>query len=144
MGLFDKIKAAISGGEEDTGETLCEITAGTPTLYADGIYKLQQSDCTFITIQGDDDACVQVAKGDGTLSLNITPYAFTEDPMSTLPACGVTLPEGSDLEDWDADCYCQIGVPEQDIEFVANTVDAIFRHLLKKQDGYTVSIYMET
>ena len=144
MGLFDKLKAVIAGAQSAPAETLADQAPGSVELYASSIASLLQSEShSFITIQDSGEACVQVAKGGDELSLNIASYPFADGPQTKLGELGIALPEGSMLQDWDAECYCQFGVPVGEADALAATIDTVFRGLYEKTDGYTVSVYME-
>jgi hypothetical protein len=144
MGLLDKLKTLVAGMQSAPSETLADKLPGTAALYTSSISALLQSEPhSYITIEGDGDACVQVAKGGDLLSLNITGYAFEDQPESKLAELGIALPAGSSLEGWEADSYCQFGVPVAELSALASTIDSVFRNLHKAQDGYTVSICME-
>jgi hypothetical protein len=144
MGLLDKLRSLVAGMESAPSETLADKSPGTAALYASSISALLESEPhNYITIEGDGDACVQVAKGGDQLSLNITGYAYKEQPESKLAELGIALPPGSSLECWEADSYCQFGVPVAELSALASTIETLFRNLCKEHDGYTVSISMD-
>jgi hypothetical protein len=144
MGLMDKLKSLVAGMESAPAETLVDQAPGTAELYASSIESLLQSEPhIYITIEGDGDACVQVAKVGDQLSLNITGYAYEEQPESKLAELGIALPAGSSLESWEADSYCQFSVPVAELSALASTIETLFRNLYKEHDGYTVSISMD-
>ena len=144
MGLLDKLKSLVAGMQSAPAETLVDQSPGTAELYASSIEALLQSEPhIYITIEGAGDACVQVAKGGDELSLNITGYAFEDQPESKLAELGIALPTGSSLQCWEADSFCQFAVPSGEIPALANTIDSLFRNLHKAQAGYTVSICMD-
>ncbi len=65
-------------------------------------------------------------------SLNISPYGFTDEPLSQLAACGAT--EGLDTEleviDWNPGVYATLGIDGLEPEQVAQLVDQVFVQLL--------------
>ena len=145
MGLFDLIKNMIAGTQSAPAETIADSVPGSPELYSKCLSALLASEAhQFITISvTNSDACIQVAKGGDVLSLNIASYPFSEHPETKLPELDISLPEGSTIQMWDADCCCQYGVPISALEELGETIDTLFRRMNEQPDGYTVSVHME-
>jgi hypothetical protein len=145
MGLFSLIKNMVAGSLPVPGETIADHVPGSPELYSKCLSVLLASDLQqFITVsEHEGDACIQVAKGDDLLSLNIASYPFTENPEAKLAELDIVLPPGSTMQTWEAESFCQYGVPVSAIEELSTAIDAIFRKMHGKTDGYTVSVHME-
>jgi hypothetical protein len=142
MGLLDFIKNLASGGTPAEG--LAQNEPGSPALFEKCLDALIASDTqVFITIESENDEIIQVAKGGGVLRLNIASYPLAEHPNEKLNALGVALQEGSTLESWEANDYAQYVVPSPSTHDVATTIDALYRKLHGREDGYTVSISLE-
>ena len=145
MGLFDLVKNMIAGAPSAPAETLADSVPGSPELYSQCLSSLLASDVQqFITVyEHDSDLCIQVAKGEDILSLNIASYPFAEEPQTKLADLGIVLPAGSAMQTWDAECFCQYAVPASATKELSAAIDAIFRKMHGKTDGYTVSVHME-
>jgi len=145
MGLFSLIKNMVAGSLPVPGETIADNVPGSPELYSKCLSALLASDVQdFITVsEHEGDVCVQVAKGGDLLMLNIASYPFAEDPETKLAELDIALPPGSTMQSWEAECFCQYGVPASAIEELSTAIDAVFRKLHGKSDGYTVSVHME-
>jgi hypothetical protein len=79
-------------------------------------------------------------------SLNITPYAHSDEPLARLVACGAT--EGLDVDlqllDWAAGVFATISVDNVDDEDTARFIDQIFVCLLGCDDmNYEISAETE-
>jgi hypothetical protein len=92
----------------------------------------------------EDESHIQVEKEDDILSLVISPYPYAEYPDAKLAELGITLPQGSTMEIWDAKCYCEYGVPVSALNELADTIDSVFKKLYGNADGYAVSVTMES
>jgi hypothetical protein len=145
MGLFDLVKNMIAGLSPVPGETIADSVPGSPELYAECLSRLLASEVQqFITVsEHESDVCVQVAKGDDSLSLNIASYPFSDEPNAKLAERGVILPAGSTMQTWEADCFCQYSVPVSAKAELGDTIDAVFRKMHGKAEGYIVSVHME-
>jgi len=125
MGLKqeEEIRIAIAGifSEENEGGLCCTIE----TVNADG-----------------QDVSVQVMQD----SINISPYPFTDDPVTRLQLSGV-LEELEDPEletvDWDANAFATVGTGDLEDSQVAELVDLVFVKLLGC-DSTTYDIKAET
>ncbi len=98
--------------EDSEGENLCcTIEAGTA---------------------GGEDVTVQVTSD----SLNISPYLFSDDPLSRLEENGVLAGMSFELDvvDWEANVYAIVGIEGMEAEDVARLVDRIFVKLLGCDD----------
>jgi hypothetical protein len=144
MGIIDLIKNLIAGVPSAPAETLADNATGSPELYAECISKLLTSEGhTFITIdRSEDESCIQVEKEDDILSLVISPYPYAEYPDAKLAELGITLPQGSTMEIWEAKCYCEYGVPVSALNELADTIDSVFKKMYGNADGYAVSVTM--
>ena len=95
--------------------------------------------CTLDTHDGEgNDVAVQVMQD----SINITPYAYSDDPLERLETCGALEDlEDLDLEvvDWDAGEYATIGIEGAELAEVAELVDKIFLKLLGCNANYSPS-----
>ena len=79
-------------------------------------------------------------------SINITPYAYSDDPLERLETCGALEDlEDLDLEvvDWEADGYATIGMDGAPLAEVAELVDKVFRKLLGCPADYSPSASTE-
>lgn len=79
-------------------------------------------------------------------SLNISPYGFTEEPLSQLAACGATdgLDAGLELVDWNPGVYATLGIDGLEPGQVAQLVDQVFVQLLGcDEENYTISASTE-
>ena len=142
MGLLDFIKGIVAGGAP--AETLAENEAGTPALFERCLASLASSDTQqFITICGDSDVVLQVAKGGEVLQLNIASYPSSEEPNEKLQSLGIALPAGSTLEMWNENTFAQYSVPSSATRELASAIDTIFQKLYGSAEGYAVSIAME-
>lgn len=121
----EAIAQAISGlmAAGDGGETLC---------------------CTIeARNSAGEDVSVQVMQD----SVNISPYAFQDDPLSRLEDCGAS--EGIDeddieLVDWEAGKFATIGTEELGLDEVVRLVDGIFTRLLNcDEESYVLSAATE-
>jgi hypothetical protein len=61
-------------------------------------------------------------------SLNISPYGFTDEPLSQLEACGATEGLDADLAviDWNAGVYATLGIGRLEPRQVAQLIDQVF------------------
>jgi hypothetical protein len=144
MGIMDIIKNLIAGVPSAPAETLADNATGSPELYAECISKLLTSEGhSFITIdRSEDESIVQVEKEDDILSLVISPYPYAEHPDAKLAELGITLPQGSTMEIWDAKRYCEYLVPVSALNELADTIDSVFKKMYGNADGYAVSVTM--
>ena len=145
MGIMEIILKLITGVSFVPAETLADNATGSPELYAKCISKLLTSErYYYITIDwSEDESGIQVRKEDDILSLNIEPYPYAEHPDAKLAELGITLPQGSTMETWDAKCFCQYGVPVSALNELADTIDSVFKKMYGNADGYAVSVTME-
>jgi len=142
MGLFDFIKNLAAGG--NPAESLAENEKGTPALFEKCIIALLNSETQeFITISGDGDTTVQVAKGGDVLQLNIASYPSSDNPDEKFNALGIVLPTGSTLGEWEPSVYVQYAVPSSTASELATAIDAVFCKLYGNANGYTVSVALE-
>ena len=99
--------------------------------------------CTIeATASGGETVTIQVMQD----SLNISPYGFTDEPLSQLAACGAT--EGLDTEleviDWNPGVYATLGIDGLEPEQVAQLVDQVFVQLLGcDEENYKISASTE-
>jgi hypothetical protein len=79
-------------------------------------------------------------------TINITPYAYSNDPLERLETCGA-LEDLEDLDldlvDWEAGTYATIGIEELELVEVAQLVDKIFIKLLRCSEDYSPSASTE-
>jgi hypothetical protein len=95
--------------------------------------------CTLDTHDGEgNEVSVQVTQE----SINITPYAYSDDPLERLETCGA-LEDLEDLDldlvDWEAGVYATIGIADLELVEVAQLVDKIFLKLLGCDENYSPS-----
>ena len=79
-------------------------------------------------------------------SLNISPYAFTDEPLGQLEACGATdgLDANLALIDWNAGVYATLGIDGLAPRQVAQLVDQVFIQLLScDEENYKISASTE-
>ena len=79
-------------------------------------------------------------------SLNIAPYASTEEPLGQLEASGATEGLDVDLElvDWNPGVYATLGIDGLEPEQVAQLVDQIFINLLGcDEENYKIAASTE-
>jgi hypothetical protein len=142
MGLLDLIKNLMAGAAP--AESLAENEPGSPALFEHALGALLHSDKQeFITISGNDDAIVQVAKGGDVLQLNIASYPSSDNPDEKLNALGIVLPAGSTLGEWEPNVYAQYAVPSSTATELSTVIDAVFCKLYGTANGYTVSVALE-
>lgn len=75
-------------------------------------------------------------------SLNISPYAFTDEPLGQLEVCGATdgLDANLALVDWNAGVYATLGIDGLALQQVARLVDQVFIQLLScDEENYKIS-----
>jgi len=141
MGLLDIIKNLVGGTPT---ENLAENENGNPILFEKCLTALLESEKQkFITISGDRDTVVQVAKNGDLLQLNIATYPVSDNPDNKLAVLGIMLPEGSTLGDWEADVYAMYNIPTSATSELATTIDSIFKKLYNNTDAYTISVTLE-
>ena len=79
-------------------------------------------------------------------TINITPYAYSNDPLERLEACGA-LEDLEDLDldlvDWEAGTYATIGIEELELVDVAQLVDKVFLKLLGCDENYSPQSCLE-
>jgi hypothetical protein len=144
MGIMEIIIKLITGVSVVPQETLADNATGSPELYAKCISKLLTSERHHsITIGRSEDESCLVSKDDNILSLYIEPYPYAEHPDAKLAELGITLPQGSTMQTWDAECFCQYGVPVSALNELADTIDSVFKKMYGNADGYAVSVTME-
>ena len=79
-------------------------------------------------------------------SLNISPYAFTDEPLGQLEACGATDGLDADLElvDWNPGVYATLSIDGIKPAQVAQLVDQVFIQLLAcDEENYKISASTE-
>lgn len=120
LAIVEAIADLMTAGEK--GETLC---------------------CTLDTHNGEGtEVSVQVMQG----SINIAPYAYSDDPLERLETCGALEDlEDLDLEvvDWEAGTYATIGIDGLELAEVAQLVDKVFIKLLGCEENYSPSASTE-
>jgi hypothetical protein len=120
IAIAEAIADLMTSGEK--GETLC---------------------CTLDTHDGEgNEVSVQVMQD----SINISPYAYSDDPLERLETCGA-LEDLEDLDldlvDWEAGTYATIGIEELELVDVAQLVDKVFIKLLGCDENYSPSASTE-
>jgi hypothetical protein len=99
--------------------------------------------CILDTHDGEgNEVSVQVAQD----SINIVPYAYSDDPLERLETCGALEDlEDLDLEvmDWEAGTYAKIGIDGLELADIAQLVDKIFIKLLGCEAEYSPSASTE-
>jgi len=95
--------------------------------------------CTLDTHDGEgNEVSVEVTQE----SINITPYAYSDDPLERLETCGA-LEDLEDLDldlvDWEAGGYATIGIADLELVEVAQLVDKVFLKLLGCGENYSPS-----
>ena len=100
--------------------------------------------CTIETVNADGkDVAIQVLQD----SINISPYPFSEDPLSRMERDGVMLELGDpelELVDWDTNIYAQVGTGALDEHKVAELIDLTFVKLLACDDAsYAIKVSTE-
>ncbi len=120
LAIVEAIADVMTSGEE--GETLC---------------------CTLDSHDGEgNEVSIEVMQD----SINITPYAYSDDPLERLETCGALEDlEDLDLEvvDWEAESYALIGIEGLELAEVAQLVDRIFIKLLGCNENYSPSASTE-
>lgn len=91
--------------------------------------------CTLETVNTDgQDVSIQVMQD----SISLSPYPFTDDPLTRLQLAGV-MESFDDPEfetvDWDANAFATIGIGDLEHEQVAELVDLVFVKVLACADG---------
>ena len=79
-------------------------------------------------------------------SLNISPYGFTEEPLSQLEICGATDGLDADLGviDWNAGVYATLGIDRLQPGQVVQLVDQVSIRLAGcDEENYTISASTE-
>jgi hypothetical protein len=99
--------------------------------------------CTLDTHDGEGNAVSIEVMQD---SINISPYAYSDDPLERLETCGALEDlEDLDLElvDWEAGAHATIGIADLELVDVAQLVDKVFLKLLGCDANYSPSASTE-
>jgi hypothetical protein len=120
LAIVEAIVDLMTAGED--GETLC---------------------CTLDSHDGEgNEVSVEVMQD----SINISPYAYSDDPLERLETCGA-LEDLEDLDievvDWEAGTYALIGIEGLELADVAQLVDRVFIKLLGCNENYSPSASTE-
>jgi hypothetical protein len=100
--------------------------------------------CTIETVNSEGkDVAIQVLPH----SIKISPYPFSDDPLSRMERNGVMHELGDpelELVDWDTNIYAQVGTGALDARKVAELIDLTFVKLLACDDAsYAITISTE-
>lgn len=100
--------------------------------------------CTLETENADgQDVSIQVMQD----SINISPYPFSDDPVTRLETSGVLEDlDEPELEtvDWDAHAFATVGIGDLEVDEVAELVDLVFVKLLSCDNAaYTIEATTE-
>jgi len=79
-------------------------------------------------------------------TINIAPYAYSDDPLERLETCGALEDlEDLDLElvDWEAGTYATIGIVDVELVDVVQLIDKVFVKLLGCDSNYSPSASTE-
>lgn len=109
-----------------------------------GIQDLSTGDFLHLEPRGGPDAIIEIAKDglepDSPMLVMLGTYPPREDPLQTLPANGVPIPEGWTLRDWEAGVYAWFRAPAEDVERVATFVEHAFRGILGQPADFELII----
>ncbi|MFC1525249.1 DUF805 domain-containing protein [Candidatus Latescibacterota bacterium] len=155
LNRFGEDPLASYGGEEGAAYKESEvITSSTPEnprprdLYRTLLTELASGAGQFVTFQfkaeggGDDiDEWVQVTLGEGN-SINLH-YPFDGEPEELLRQKGVSLPEGSELLQWEKQTAAEFAIPEIEVEQIVACVDSVFTKLLGISDSRPVNGWID-